>query len=49
MNNYIIYDHISPSGKHYIGQTCRKVSIRWGIGGKNYLIKKKDVHMLINL
>lgn len=33
--NYIIYRHTSPSGKVYIGQTCRKPEHRWN-DGKNY-------------
>lgn len=33
--NYIIYRHTSPSGKVYIGQTCRKPEHRWN-NGKNY-------------
>lgn len=35
-NQYIIYDHISPSGKHYIGQTCQKAKYRWGKNGIGY-------------
>lgn len=35
-NQYIIYDHISPSGKHYIGQTCQKAEYRWGKNGIGY-------------
>lgn len=37
--SYIIYDHISPSGKHYIGQTCRKAEERWGANGGRYMAK----------
>lgn len=32
---FCIYRHISPSGKVYIGQTCRKTSERW-INGYGY-------------
>ena len=34
---YCVYCHISPSGKRYIGITCRKPEIRWnyGYGYKN--------------
>ncbi len=35
MNNYIVYMHISPSGKRYIGITCRKPEKRWQ-NGHNY-------------
>lgn len=39
---YTIYEHISPSGKHYVGQTKQKVEKRWGKDGYNYLEKRKD-------
>lgn len=42
MKKYYVYDHISPSGKHYIGITCQRLSQRWGKGGKNYLKKLKN-------
>ena len=35
MDNYIIYKHISPSGKVYIGQTKMKAEERWK-NGKGY-------------
>lgn len=35
MNNIYIYKHTSPSGKVYIGQTCRKPEHRWD-NGKGY-------------
>jgi len=31
-NNYIVYRHTSPSGKVYIGITCRKPELRWSNG-----------------
>lgn len=31
-NNWLVYKHTSPSGKVYIGITCRKVYKRWGAG-----------------
>lgn len=40
MNNYIVYMHTSPSGKRYIGLTCRKPSLRWGLKGQNYKTNK---------
>lgn len=39
---YYVYDHISPSGKHYIGITCQRPSQRWGKNGKNYLKKLRN-------
>lgn len=33
---YIIYRHISPSGKVYIGQTCTTVNKRWLLNGNGY-------------
>lgn len=35
-DNYCVYMHTSPSGKVYIGQTCRKPEIRWGKDGIGY-------------
>lgn len=37
MKSYVIYKHISPSGKIYIGQTCVNPKQRWngGIGYKH--------------
>lgn len=32
MNNFVIYRHTSPSGRVYIGQTCRKPEYRWNNG-----------------
>jgi len=29
---YTIYEHISPSGKKYIGQTCQRLARRWRNG-----------------
>lgn len=36
---YTVYDHISPSGKHYVGQTCQKPEKRWGHKGYGYFQK----------
>ena len=33
--NCVVYEHISPSGKHYIGITKRKAEVRWN-NGKGY-------------
>lgn len=38
---YYVYDHISPSGKHYIGITRQEPKKRWGKNGCNYLSCKK--------
>jgi group I intron endonuclease len=40
MKTYIIYEHISPSGKVYVGQTCN-LNLRWVGNGRNYLQKNK--------
>ena len=37
---YVIYEHISPSGKVYVGQSS-EVNIRWQGGGNRYLSKNK--------
>lgn len=29
---YVIYEHVSPSGKRYIGQTCQRLNRRWRNG-----------------
>ena len=29
---YVIYEHVSPSGKRYIGQTCQTTNRRWRNG-----------------
>lgn len=40
--NYCVYVHTSPSGKKYVGQTCRDPEKRWGKNGIHYLQKKKN-------
>lgn len=35
MKSYTVYRHTSPSGKVYIGITCRKPEYRWN-HGKGY-------------
>lgn len=42
MDNFIIYEHISPSNKIYVGITCQNPNIRWGYKGANYLHKVQD-------
>lgn len=39
MRKYVVYKHTSPSGKVYIGITCRKPEYRWN-KGKGY--REKD-------
>lgn len=39
MKTYTVYMHISPSGKRYIGITCRKPEHRWS-NGKGYKYNK---------
>ena len=34
--SYLVYMHISPSNKRYIGITCQKPKKRWGKNGKGY-------------
>lgn len=35
-NEYILYVHKSPSGKYYIGITCRGIERRWRVDGSGY-------------
>ena len=35
-DTYIVYRHISPSGKNYIGITHQKLSLRWRSRGQGY-------------
>lgn len=42
MKKYIVYMHISPSQKKYIGITCRKPSERWGKGTGYFSYSKKQ-------
>lgn len=43
---YLIYEHVSPSGKRYIGQTCQRTSRRWRNG--NGYINNKYFYRAIN-
>lgn len=38
---YTVYEHISPSGKIYVGQSS-EISVRWQGKGNRYLVKKKN-------
>ena len=40
---YTVYDHVSPSGKHYIGITSRRPEKRWGRNGCHY---KNNQHFI---
>lgn len=40
--NYIVYSHISPNGKYYIGITCQNVEERWGCNGYKYITVLKN-------
>lgn len=40
--SWIVYRHISPSGKVYVGITCQKLKHRWGQDGKNYFRLRKN-------
>lgn len=35
-NNYIVYKHVAPNGKIYIGQTCQTTSNRYRHDGTGY-------------
>lgn len=37
---YILYKHTSPSGRVYIGITCKTPAARWGHGGSGYRLQK---------
>lgn len=39
---WILYAHITPSKKVYIGITSRVPEIRWGSNGSKYLLKNKE-------
>ena len=36
MNEWVVYQHIFPNNKSYIGITSQKPEYRWGKNGKNY-------------
>lgn len=40
MNNWIIYKHTFPNGKHYIGKTSQTPEDRWGKNGNRYQKQK---------
>lgn len=42
MNNYIVYIHTNnQNNKKYVGITCRKPQVRWGVNGNGYSLQKK--------
>lgn len=42
---YSVYRHVFPDGKCYVGMTGRKLTQRWGKGGKGYRRKKNNRYM----
>ena len=47
-NNYCVYVHVSPSDKHYVGQTKLNFWHRWGADGKGYKKDQPYFHNAIN-
>ena len=47
-NNYCVYVHVSPSDKHYVGQTKLNFWRRWGADGKGYKKDQPYFHNAIN-
>lgn len=41
MNNYVVYKHVAPNGKVYIGITRQDVKRRWGKNGERYKCQEK--------
>jgi group I intron endonuclease len=46
MNNWIIYKHTFPNGKHYIGKTSQTPEDRWGKNGNRYQKQKLIWHAI---
>ena len=36
MSSYVVYRHVAPNGKVYVGITCQKPEYRWGKDGNGY-------------
>lgn len=47
MKTYIVYEHISPSGKRYIGITSNNPSRRWGSNGQGYSKQPKFFNAIL--
>lgn len=47
MKNYIVYEHISPSGKRYIGITSNNPNRRWGTNGQGYSKQSKFFNAIL--
>ena len=47
MKNYIVYEHISPSGKRYIGITSNNPNRRWGANGQGYSKQPKFFNAIL--
>ena len=42
MEKWLVYEHISPTGKVYVGITQKEAHNRWGNNGAKYLGKQKN-------
>ena len=47
MKNYTVYEHISPSGKRYIGITSSNPNRRWGANGQGYSKQSKFFNAIL--
>lgn len=47
MKNYTVYEHISPSGKRYIGITSNNPNRRWGANGQGYSKQSKFFNAIL--
>lgn len=47
MKNYIVYEHISPSGKRYIGITSNNPNRRWEANGQGYSKQPKFFNAIL--
>ena len=47
MKSYIVYEHISPSGKRYIGITSSNPNRRWGANGQGYSKQSKFFNAIL--
>ena len=45
-NNFTVYCHISPSGKKYVGITCKRTDLRWRKGGRGYFSSPHICHAI---
>ena len=47
MKSYTVYEHISPSGKRYIGITSNNPNRRWGANGQGYSKQSKFFNAIL--